>query len=124
MSSPENPQELDLVKLGTPLVKLYPEVLKSLQRLEQKWEEARTIFKSFVTPVSCEVSVLEKKSSLIWCKFKGKWGFILKSLEFGEEQSLPYEEWSAKTRVEMLELLPSLFKEAEQAINKFIERIE
>jgi hypothetical protein len=126
--------DLDLRALSAPLEALQPEVKAAYTRLDAKWEAITEALRNVSVPASIGIKYLECEDGDYWTLEFIKWngekrlcdcyytydpnhdGFVRRSVT-------PYEEWSAETRIKMLDRVPALFKEAVKVTKEFIKKI-
>lgn len=126
--------DFDLGALSAPIEALRSDVNEAYKRLDERWNEVSSALKKL--PIPCPVStVVDQDESggfwsecLEWRKWKGSWRLCFVSYDFdnsrGEEirEVVPYEEWSAEHRLNLLKHVPSLFNDAVKQTKEFISR--
>ena len=126
--------ELDLRALSARLEALQPDVKAAYARLDAKWVEITQVLRNLSIPgkiaftYSCDENS-EDHCAIEFVKWNGErrlcdvyYGYDTHIGGFRSETT-PFEEWSAETRVDLLEHVPALFKVAENEARKFIKRI-
>ena len=127
-----------LVELSAPIEALRSDVAAAYKRLDTRWDEIASHLKSL--PIPCQISTCvydhpsspERSIDLEWRKWRGKFRFCYTRHDYEHDQYLneyvatkdvtPYDEWGAERKVEMLEFVPALFRNAELQIAEFIEK--
>lgn len=124
----------DLRALSARLEALQPEVEAAYTRLDAKWEEIIDVLRRVSVPSRISVTYLEADDGDHWklefMKWKGEkrlcdcyYTFNPDENDFHRSSVTPYEEWSAETRIDLLEYVPDLFEEAEKVTKEFIKKI-
>ncbi|MBX3447993.1 MAG: hypothetical protein KF777_00450 [Planctomycetaceae bacterium] len=126
--------DFDLGALSAPIEALRSDVNEAYKRLDERWNEVSSALKKL--PIPCSVSTVFDQDEyggfwtecLEWRKWKGSWrlcivSYVLDSSR-GEETKdvVPYEEWSAEHRLNLLNFVPSLFENAAKQTKQFISR--
>lgn len=126
----------DLDSLYAQIQKLRPDVETAYKRLETRWQNTYDAFNKL--PIPCKISTcvhVEEGSSydvethLEWRKYKGTRRFCIThywyevAIQEDRENIIPFEEWSTEQKIDFLNHLPSLLKNAESQIKKFLSKI-
>ena len=129
--------DFNLRELSASVESLRPEVDAAYKRLDAKWDEIASELKKL--PIPCAVGFTyseryghpEDYNRLEWKKWSGKkricivyyrWDHNPITGEDTEETTIPYDEWSAEQRLEMLEHVPNLFASAIEQVNEFVNK--
>ncbi len=120
--------ELNLAQLSAPIEALRDEVEAAYARLHNKWEAIAEKLRSLPIPSSVSYVYWRHPEEYSYASLEfRKWNGskrICKSYcdPSYEEEITPYEEWSAEDRVNMIQHVPGLFREAEKQVKAFIEK--
>lgn len=127
--------DLNLRELSAPIRSLRTEVKAAHKRLDAKWRDIHDTFNKL--PIPGSVSYVydsnpdcpgDQYTCIEWFKWKGKKRICKVQYESdpGEtatETSIsPVEEWNAEDRLNLLDHVPALFKQAEQVTQNFIKK--
>jgi len=131
--------DLDLRKLSAPLEAMRENVRSAYKLLDTQWKAIAAQLSEL--PIPCDVahtySVCDHDPSqyqtLEWRKMKGgkRICSVYHRLDFnsnnGEEEEFedvtPFEEWSAETKLELLEHVPGLFEAAAKKTAAFVNKV-
>jgi len=129
--------DFDLRDLSAPIEELRSDVNAAYKCLDAKWDAVTKALSKL--PIPCDVGYTfeissfdpleysRQSSRIEWRKWNGKKRIcIVKSYEDDEELTavIPYEEWSAEQRINILEHVPKLFKAAAEQTKAFIAKAQ